>query len=144
LADLGDRLRLARLRRRLSGVHVAERAGMTVKTLAAVERGNAGVTMGAYLAVLQTLQLEESLAQVGADDPLGRALQDRTASPKRARRLAPRANQARAPKGAHAQSPQTGHAAESIPAPKVPPSHEEGGVSTDTLLEILRKNDPPK
>src|SRR5205807_8733147 len=76
LVALGDRLRAARLRRGLSAAIVASRAGMSLMTLRAIENGRPGVTMGAYLAVLQTLGLEKSLAQVAQDDPLGRQLQD--------------------------------------------------------------------
>lgn len=59
LEQLGDRLRLARLRRRLTAKQVAERAGMTTMTLRSLERGGAGVTMGAYLAVMQVLGVQQ-------------------------------------------------------------------------------------
>ena len=76
LCEFGDRLRLARLRRRLSAKHVAERAGMSPMTLRSLERGGSGVTMGAYLAVMQVLGIEKDLDLLGRADPLGRELQD--------------------------------------------------------------------
>ncbi len=72
----GDRLRLARRRRRLSAKQVAERAGMSPMTLRSLERGGSGVTMGAYLAVMQVLGIENDLDLLAKADPLGRALQD--------------------------------------------------------------------
>lgn len=76
LQRFGERLRLARLRRRLTAKQVAERAGMAPMTLRSLERGGAGVTMGAYLAVMQVLGIENDLDLLGAVDPMGRALQD--------------------------------------------------------------------
>lgn len=76
LLQFGDRLRMARLRRRLSAKQVAERAGMAPMTLRSLERGGSGVTMGAYLAVMQVLGMEQDLDLLGAADPLGRDLQD--------------------------------------------------------------------
>ncbi len=55
---------------------VAERAGMSRTTLRSVERGDAGVTLGAYANVLHSLGLHEGLASVARDDELGRKLQD--------------------------------------------------------------------
>ena len=76
LADLGENLRLARLRRRLSAAQVAERAGISPPTLRAVECGDANASMGAYASVLLCLGLDGDLALVGRDDELGRRLQD--------------------------------------------------------------------
>ena len=83
LRRLGERLRLARLRRRLSAKHVAARAGMAPMTLRSVERGGSGVTMGAYLAVMQVLGVETDLELLAQADPMGRALQDARLSTKR-------------------------------------------------------------
>ena len=76
LAALGERLRLARLRRRHSAESVAVRAGITRVTLARVEKGDAGTSMGAYVAVLRVLGLQGDLDALGKDDELGRKLQD--------------------------------------------------------------------
>ena len=81
---LGERLRLARLRRRLTAKQVAERAGMAPMTLRSLERGGSGVTMGAYLAVMQVLGIEKDIDLLAKDDPLGRELQD-SRLPSRAR-----------------------------------------------------------
>lgn len=85
LAQLGERLRLARRRRKLSAAMVAERAGMSRVTLGAVEKGMPGVTIGAYLAVMQVLGLDAGLDKVAAEDPLGRELQDASLQTGRAR-----------------------------------------------------------
>ncbi len=76
LRQFGDRLRMARLRRGLSARRVAERAGMAPMTLRSLERGGSGVTMGAYLSVMQVLGIETDLDLLGKADPLGRELQD--------------------------------------------------------------------
>ena len=76
LQRFGERLGLARRRRRLSSKQVAERAGMAPMTLRSLERGGSGVTIGAYLSVMQVLGIERDLDMLGQADPLGRALQD--------------------------------------------------------------------
>ena len=76
LEELGENIRLARLRRRLPAQLLAERAGMSRTTLRAVEKGEAGVTLGAYANVLHCLGLESDLALVAREDVLGRKRQD--------------------------------------------------------------------
>lgn len=76
LKGLGERLRDARLRRRFSVCLVAQRADVSRPTLNKVEQGDPSVTIGTYLRVLSVLGLEKDIAQVAADDRVGRRLQD--------------------------------------------------------------------
>ena len=76
LAALGERLRLARKRRKFSIATVAIRSGISRTTLYNVEKGNPAVTLGTYARVLAVLGLEKDLERVAADDVLGRRLQD--------------------------------------------------------------------
>ncbi len=77
LATMGEQIKLARLRRRLSTELVAERAGISRATLWKVEKGDPSVAMGTYAAVLHALNhLDEDLLLVAKDDELGRQLQD--------------------------------------------------------------------
>jgi len=82
LDGLGDNIRKARLRRAHSSETVAERAGITRKTLYRVECGDPAVALGIYARVLQALRLENDIAMVAADDVLGRKLQDLNLEPK--------------------------------------------------------------
>jgi transcriptional regulator with XRE-family HTH domain len=83
IAGLGENLKKARLRRAYSAETVAERAGITRKTLYRVERGDPAVALGIYARVLQALRLESDLAGIARDDALGRKLQDANLGPKR-------------------------------------------------------------
>ena len=76
LEGLGENIKLARLRRKLSAEQVSERAGIGRMTLYKIEKGSPVVAMGNYLQVLFILGLEKDMEQVGSDDPLGRKLQD--------------------------------------------------------------------
>lgn len=74
--ELGENLRLARLRRKLSTRQVAERAGIGRTTLYEIEKGNPNVSLGNYAQVLSVLGLADDLLNVAKDDLLGRKLQD--------------------------------------------------------------------
>lgn len=76
LADLGTRLRLARLRRKYTAATVAARAGITRVTLGKIERGIPGTSLGAYLSVLRALGLQADINAIARDDEMGRRLQD--------------------------------------------------------------------
>lgn len=76
LHELGERLQLARLRRRYSAATVAARSGVTRMTLYKVEKGDPGVSMGTYVNVLRVLGLSGNMDLLARDDVLGRKLQD--------------------------------------------------------------------
>ncbi|GAC1525141.1 MAG: hypothetical protein NVS2B4_00910 [Ramlibacter sp.] len=76
LASLGERIKLARLRRKLGAAAVADRAGIARSTVYKVEAGDASTTLGAYVRVLAALGLEKDFEAVAADDKVGRRLQD--------------------------------------------------------------------
>ncbi|MFN4854638.1 MAG: helix-turn-helix domain-containing protein [Bacteroidota bacterium] len=76
LKELGAHLQLARLRRKLSAEQIAERTGLSRKTIYNIEQGSPTVAIGSYLQVLFLLGLEKDLTTVAAADPLGRKLQD--------------------------------------------------------------------
>ena len=76
LQEMGEQIRLARLRRKLSATMVAERANISRASLWKVEKGDPSVTMGVYAKVLAAINLQEDLLLVAKDDALGRFLQD--------------------------------------------------------------------
>lgn len=76
MEELGENIKLARLRRKLSAEQVAERAGISRSTLWQIEKGLPNVSMGYYAQVLFVLGLEKNLSVMAADDVLGRKLQD--------------------------------------------------------------------
>jgi transcriptional regulator with XRE-family HTH domain len=73
---MGENIQFARLRRKMSASQLAERAGISRKTLYNIEHGVATVAMGHYLQVLFVLGFEKDLLEVAANDLLGRKLQD--------------------------------------------------------------------
>ena len=80
LAAMGENIRLARLRRKLSMALVAERAGISVPTLRAIEQGS---PIGSYATVLLAIGMKDELSHVAANDELGRYLQDQDLEPKK-------------------------------------------------------------
>ena len=76
LKTLGEQIRYARLRRDLTTVQVAERAGISRTTLVKIEKGDEGVAIGQYFCVLLVLGLGNDIILIARDDELGRKLQD--------------------------------------------------------------------
>jgi transcriptional regulator with XRE-family HTH domain len=77
LGKLGHDLSAARRRRRLSMAMVAERALVSRNTLARVERGDPGVSLGIYATVLFVLGLADRVGELAdpGTDALGLALE---------------------------------------------------------------------
>ena len=72
LNQMGEQIRLARLRRCLTAELVAERAGISRMTLSNVEKGSPSVAIGSYAAVLHALNgMDRDLLLVAKDDELG-------------------------------------------------------------------------
>lgn len=76
LEQMGENIKLARKRRKITAIQVAERAGIARSTLYLVEKGDSSVAMGAYFNVLRVLGLQNDFLKLAADDELGRKLQD--------------------------------------------------------------------
>ena len=73
---VGEQIKLARLRRNLSVVQVAERATCSPLTVSRIEKGTPTVAIGIYLRVLYALQLDDDILLLAQKDEMGRALQD--------------------------------------------------------------------
>jgi len=76
LVALGERVEMARKRRRMTQQTLAARAGISVPTLRKLEQGGAGVSLAALVRILQVLGLARDIDRLAADDELGRRLQD--------------------------------------------------------------------
>ena len=76
LDQLGENIKLARKRRGLTTIQVSERTGIDRTTLIRIEKGNPGVSMGAYFNVLRVLGLQDDFLKIATDDEFGRKLQD--------------------------------------------------------------------
>jgi transcriptional regulator with XRE-family HTH domain len=77
LEIMGEQIKLARLRRKISTELVAQRAGISRATLWSVEKGSPSVAVGIYAAVLHALNgMDKDLLLIAKDDELGRKLQD--------------------------------------------------------------------
>ncbi len=76
LRELGENIKLARLRRKLSADQVSTRANIARKTLWSIENGSPTLSIGAYIQVLFILGFDKDLVNIAKDDELGRKLQD--------------------------------------------------------------------
>ncbi len=73
---LGENIKLARKRRKLTTVQVSERADIDRTTLYQIEKGHSKVSIGAYFNVLRVLGLQDDFLKLASDDEFGRKLQD--------------------------------------------------------------------
>lgn len=77
LKQMGEQIKLARLRRNLSTELVSERANISRATLWAIEKGSPSVAIGYYAAALHALNnMDKDLLLIAKDDKLGRTIQD--------------------------------------------------------------------
>jgi transcriptional regulator with XRE-family HTH domain len=86
LVELGERLRKARLRRRLSAAEVALRAGITRVTLHRAEGGEPAITIGNIVKVLAALGLDDDLGQLARDQRMSRMVHDASLPARRSAR----------------------------------------------------------
>ena len=76
LGELGERIKMARLRRQMSVEDVAERSGISRTTLWAIEKGSPSVAIGAYASVLHTLdKMDADLINIAKDELLSKKIQ---------------------------------------------------------------------
>ncbi len=76
LEQVGENIKLARKRRKLTTIQVSERAGIDRTTLYQIEKGNGSVSFSAYFNTLRVLGLQDDFLQLASDDEFGRKLQD--------------------------------------------------------------------
>lgn len=76
LQAVGENIKLARLRRKLTMDQVSERAGISRPTLSSLEKGSPSISLGIIFQVLLVLGLEKDVLLLAADDVLGRKIQD--------------------------------------------------------------------
>jgi len=73
---MGENIKLARRRRKLTTLKVAERAGIDRSILYHIEKGNPSVSMGAYFNVFRVLGLQDDFLKLASNNAFGRKLQD--------------------------------------------------------------------
>lgn len=77
LKQMGEQIRLSRLRRDISVNLICKRAYISRTTLWKVESGDPSVAIGIYAVVLHAIDnMDRDLLKVAKDDELGRTLQD--------------------------------------------------------------------
>lgn len=57
MEQVGENIKLARKRRKLTTIQVSERAGIDRRTLYGIEKGSPSVSIGTYFNVLRSLRL---------------------------------------------------------------------------------------
>ncbi|MGU3560537.1 helix-turn-helix transcriptional regulator [Methylobacterium radiotolerans] len=75
LRQLGERVRLARLRRNLTQVELAERMGVHRPSVINLEKGRPGVTLAVAIKALTVFGYTERLGDLLAVDPTGESME---------------------------------------------------------------------
>ena len=83
--DMGERLRAARLRRRLSVAEMAERMDVSRPTLYRLENGDLSIGLSVLVRALGVLGLENDLGALALNDVVGHKLADAASTPRRRR-----------------------------------------------------------
>ena len=83
LKEMGNQIKLARLRRDITSQEMAERTSLGRNTIVNIEAGSESVAMGSYFRVLVALGLDNDILKLAKDDILGRKLQDANLMPKK-------------------------------------------------------------
>ena len=68
LEKVGANIKRAILRRNIRAELLAERAGISVYTLSAIEKGVSTVSIGAYAAILAVLKLDSDIERIALDE----------------------------------------------------------------------------
>ena len=76
LEILGEQIKYARLRRRLSITLVAERAGVSRSSVYAAEAGDPGVAIGIYAGILMAIGMPDEITKPCKEDIIGRITED--------------------------------------------------------------------
>ena len=76
LQIFGENIKLARKRRELTIIQLAERAGLNRNTVTSIEKGSPNVSIGAYFNILRAMNLQDDFYLLAKDDEFGRKLQD--------------------------------------------------------------------
>jgi len=76
LKVLGENIKLACKRRKITQKLMADRTGLSRLTVRKIENGDPSVSIGHYVNVLAVLDLAEDFEKIALDDELGRKLQD--------------------------------------------------------------------
>ena len=85
LANMGEQIKLARMRRHYPVQVIADRAGISRATLWKVEKGDPGVAIGIYAKVLKAIGLGNDITLLARNDELGHIIQDSELKGKRMR-----------------------------------------------------------
>ena len=76
LFAMGQRIREARLRRKLSVVIFSKQVGIARDTLSRLEKGDPSIAMGSYMKALEMLSLEADIDLIALDEAFSQKMLD--------------------------------------------------------------------